>query len=219
MLEAIDLSFGYRTTGAVLDGVHLRLAPTEVVGLSGRSGIGKSTLGRILSGHLVPNTGAILMDGNPLKPGWSPVQYVHQSAVMAVNPRWRIGQIIEEGWAPDEATRAALGVRRAWYDRFPHEVSGGELQRIALLRAMSPQTRFLIADELTTMLDPITQMDIWRFLLDRCRAGLGILAITHDEMLLNRIASRRLSLVAGTLRTRTARPPEHRDLEPLKEPA
>ena len=117
-----------------------------------------------------------------------------------MDPRWRIGRIVEEGWQPDEVTRKALGVSRAWYDRYPHEISGGELQRVTLLRALSPQTRYLIADEITAMLDPITQAEIWRFLLTRCQAGLGILAISHDAPLLTRIAPQRHTLSNGRLR-------------------
>ena len=199
MLEARDIEFAYHPDVPVLAGVSISVAPGEIVGLWGRSGDGKSTLGRILAGYLTPNAGSVVIEGAPIASAWSPVQYVHQSSIFAVDPRWRIGRIVEEGWEPDEATREALGVSRSWYDRFPHEISGGELQRIALLRALSPQTRYLIADELTAMLDPITQSNIWHFLIDRCRTNLGILAISHDAPLLKRIASREHKLVRGEL--------------------
>lgn len=189
MLEARDIHFAYRQTLPILAGVSLTIHSGQIVGVSGPSGGGKSTLGRILAAHLLPDAGSVRVDGKPYAGGWSPVQYVHQSAIQAVNPRWRIGRIVEEGWEPDDATRAALGVSHTWYDRYPHEISGGQLQRITLLRALSPQTRFLVADELTTMLDPITQSSIWRFLRTQCQNGLGIMAISHDLALLERIAT------------------------------
>lgn len=198
MLEARDLHFSYRGGRTVLSGVSVTVQSGEVVGLSGASGCGKSTLGRLLAGYLRPDSGTIEVEGGG-NADWSPVQHVHQSGIFAVDPRWRIGRVIEEGWVPDAATREALGVSRGWYDRFPHEISGGELQRVTLLRALAPATRYLVADELTAMLDPLTQAEIWRFLLDRCRDGLGIVAISHDAPLLRRVASTRLVLTQGKL--------------------
>lgn len=194
MLEARDIHFGYAEGRPVLSGVSLTLAPGEIVGLGGPSGCGKSTLGRVVAGWLRPARGIITIDGAAPSGGWSPVQYVHQSSIFSVDPRWRIGRIVEEGWEPDEVTREALGVSRTWYDRYPHEVSGGELQRVTLLRVLSPQTRYLIADEVTAMLDPITQADIWRLMVRRCHTGLGILAISHDAALLSQVAERSTSL-------------------------
>ena len=188
MLEAVDLGYAYRSGPEIIRGVTLTAMAGQTIGIRGPSGCGKSTLGRLLAGYLKPQRGTVRVDGEVLGQGWCPVQYVHQSATFSVDPRWRIGRIIEEGWEPDEAIREALNIPRSCYDRYPHEVSGGELQRICLLRAMAPQTRFLIADELTAMVDPITQVDIWRYLLNRCREGLGIVAISHDEALLRRVA-------------------------------
>lgn len=197
MLEARDLAFAYRGHAPVLDGISLVVGGGGIVGIAGASGCGKSTLGRLLAGYLVPDRGKVIIDGHALGSGWCPVQYVHQSATFSVDPRWRIGRIIEEGWVPDDETREAIGVARSWYDRYPHEVSGGELQRICLLRAIAPATRYLIADELTAMLDPITQADLWRFLKELSGKGLGIVAISHDNALLARVASRRFQMQAG----------------------
>ncbi|TDH36280.1 ATP-binding cassette domain-containing protein [Pseudohoeflea suaedae] len=188
MLEATDIGFAYRSGAEVVCGVTLALGPGQTLGIRGPSGCGKSTLARLLAGYLEPQRGTVHVDGEALGKGWCPVQYVHQSAIVSVDPRWRIGRIVEEGWEPDEASREALGVPRSCYDRYPHEVSGGELQRICLLRALAPETRFLVADELTAMVDPVTQADIWRHLRQRSRQGLGIVAISHDQALLRRVA-------------------------------
>lgn len=200
MLEARDIVFAYERKGHLIEQVSLAMGTSEIVGLSGHSGSGKSTLGRLLAGYLKPGAGTVTVDGAAFqRGGWCPVQYVHQAAIFSVDPRWRIGRIVEEGWSPDEQTREALGVARGWYDRYPHEISGGELQRVALLRALAPETRFLVADELTAMLDPVSQAEIWRFLLKRCRSGLGIVAISHDEHLLSRVATIRYELKNGRL--------------------
>ena len=199
MLEVRSVEFGFGKAKPVLDRVSLTLNRGEILGLSGPSGIGKSTLGRIVAGYLKPQKGEVLLDGTASAPRYRGVQHIHQSSIFAVNPRWRLGRIIAEAWQPDDQTLDAIGVSRAWFDRYPHEISGGELQRVVLARALGPDTRFLVADEVSAMLDPITQVEIWSFLMDRCRQGLGILAISHDAALLKRVSTRQLKLGNGSL--------------------
>lgn len=196
MLTANRLSFRYGARAPyILRDFDLSIGPGEIVGLSGPSGRGKSTLGRLLAAHLEPTGGSVSIDDRAASNGlFHPVQYLHQSPIFATDPRWRISRIISEGWIPDDATRAGLGIDEGWYDRFPHEISGGELQRVALLRTLAPGLRYLIADEITSMLDPVAQVEIWQFLLKRMRQGLGILAISHDRALLSRIATRVVEL-------------------------
>lgn len=197
MLEARGVCFRYgpRDPFVVRD-FDIAIRPGEVVGLSGPSGRGKSTVGRLLARHLRPTAGSIGVDGaTPPPSGFNPVQFLSQSPVFAVNPRWKIGRVVTEAWTPDEETALLFGVRPAWFDRFPHELSGGEMQRVTILRAVAPATRYLIADEITSMLDPIAQAEIWRALLDIVkRRSIGILAISHDGELLKRVARRTLPL-------------------------
>ncbi|THV23365.1 ABC transporter ATP-binding protein [Peteryoungia ipomoeae] len=200
MLELRRLDFGFAKARPILDGVSLALGQGEILGLSGPSGTGKSTLGRIVAGYLKPQKGEVLLDGTAPSAGHRGIQYIHQSSIFAVNPRWRLGRIIAEAWQPDDLTLDAIGVSRSWFDRYPHEISGGELQRVVLVRALGPETRFLVADEVSAMLDPITQVEIWSFLTERSRQGLGILAISHDAALLKRVSSRQLVLAKGQLR-------------------
>ena len=202
MLEVNNLRFRWDEKSPwLLDGVNLRVAPGEIVGIMGHSGCGKSTLARLLSGHMPMQAGQMLLDEKPLPDrGVRPVQLVMQHAELALNPRWRAGQSLCEGWQPDAPTRRSFGIRDEWLQRFPHELSGGEMQRISIVRALVPQLRVLIADELTTMHDPITQVQIWRALQEQARKrGLGLLAISHDAALLQALHARVLHMRDGVL--------------------
>lgn len=191
MLEGRNLFYRYKAGGpAIINGMSIAVPKGQITGLTGPSGSGKSTLARLLSGHMTPEAGDITIDGEPHRPrGLNPVQLLAQTPIFAVNPRWTIGKILTEAWQPDSAIREGLGVKAEWYERFPHELSGGELQRVAVLRALAPEVRYLVADEISAMLDSITQLEIWTFLRTYIRQReIGILAISHDRALLDRIA-------------------------------
>ncbi|MXP64523.1 ATP-binding cassette domain-containing protein [Roseomonas sp. M0104] len=204
MLTARDL---HHARG-LLAGVSLTLAPGQVVGLAGPSGAGKTTLGRLLAGHLSPEHGTVRLDGAPLPAhGFCPVQLLPQTAELAVNPRWRVGRILEEAHTPGAAARRAFGIRDAWLRRYPHELSGGELQRVVILRSMAPGLRYLIADEISAMLDPLAQAGLWHRLLDHVAdRGLGILAISHNAALLRRLGGAVWHLENARLRDATPVP-------------
>lgn len=188
MLEARELTAGFAGR-AVFRAVSLRLAPGDILGLSGPSGVGKTTLGRVLAGLHSPLSGQLLLDGSPLPPsGIQPVQYLHQQPLAAMNPRWRIARVLAEAGPIDPQLCAAIGVSMDWLGRFPHELSGGQLQRVSILRALGAGPRYLIADEITASLDPLAQARIWRQ-LRRIAAvqRIGILAVSHDQALLGQI--------------------------------
>jgi peptide/nickel transport system ATP-binding protein len=89
---------------------------------------------------------------------------------------------LAEGWKPGDEILERLGIERAWLDRYPQELSGGELQRFCIARALVPAVRFIIADEITAMFDLITQAQLWEALLEETgRRGIGLIAITHDR--------------------------------------
>ena len=205
MLDASGLRYGVAGQPAVLNDVSLRLEAGEWLGLNGVSGAGKSTLGQLLAGYLTPQAGTVTVDGAPLpRRGLRPVQWLPQSPELAVNPRWRVKRLLEEAWTPPGALRDAFGIEPAWMNRFPQALSGGELQRVCVLRALAPGVRYLVADEISSMLDPLTQLALWQGLRQVAdERQLGVLVISHDAALLNRLCSRRLTLSEGRLRPST----------------
>ncbi|MDW7991244.1 MAG: ATP-binding cassette domain-containing protein [Anaerolineae bacterium] len=202
MLEGKGLGFRYGPRRPwVLRDVSISVAPGEVVGLRGPSGQGKTTLAKILAGYLRPVEGQVWVDGQALpQRGYCPVQLIFQHPELAINPRWRMARVLNEGYTPPPDLLEALNIEPGWLTRWPHELSGGELQRFAVARALGPQTRYLIADEMTTMLDANTQAQIWQVVLAHARQRrIGVLAISHDQTLLARISDRILTLDGGTI--------------------
>lgn len=196
LLEAQNIGFRYGKGPWILRGADMRIAPGEIVGLVGPSGCGKTTFGRILAGYELPHEGSVTLDGKPLPTiGYQPVQLVFQHPEKAVNPRWRLGDTLKEGWVPEEPLLDALGIEREWFKRWPNELSGGELQRFCVARALGPKTKFLIADEMTTMLDAITQAQIWHVVLEIAKKrNMGVLVVSHEWNLIKRLCSRMIEL-------------------------
>ena len=199
MLEARGISFGYPGAKRLLyEGFDLAVGPEERVALSAPSGFGKTTLCRILAGYERPQTGEVLVDGAPLpKRGTCPVQLILQHPEAAVDPRMRMERTLAEAGNVPEQLLDDLGIRRAWLRRFPHELSGGELQRFCIARALAANPRYLVADEMSTMLDAVTQAQIWRFLVAETeRRGIGLVLVSHSPALTARVATRVVDLAA-----------------------
>mgnify|MGYP003438318263 FL=1 len=119
---------------------------------------------------------------------FNPVQLIYQHPEKVMNPRWNMGKILTESWNPPQDVLDEFGIKKEWLKRYPSELSGGELQRFSILRSLNPKTKFIVADEITTMLDAITQAQIWTSVINHCRKNnVGILAVSHDMNLLERI--------------------------------
>jgi peptide/nickel transport system ATP-binding protein len=258
-LEAKNIGFRYGRNDWLFRNLSFVVNSGERVGIVAPSGWGKSTLVKLLAGYEKPLEGEILLDGKPLPTkGVLPVQLIYQHPEDAINPRWRMWQVLAEvgirsGIAPETGIRnstgrsgavpeadlvpetgiesgtmrssavpetsmvpevgfesgtvrsgavpetvmvrggtvpEALGIEEAWLKRFPRELSGGELQRFCVARALFSGARFLLADEISTMLDAITQAQLWHFLLAEVeRRNMGLIVVTHNSALASRVCS------------------------------
>ena len=221
-LQAKGICFSYGRQQVLRD-FNLTVKPRERVALRAPSGTGKTTLCRILAGYLQPASGTVLADGMPLpRSGASPVQLVAQHPERMMDPAIPIRRSLAEATTEPEDAQAlasweekgggieggstvpqlleSLGVQREWLERFPVELSGGELQRCCIARALMAHPRYLICDEISTMLDAATQAYLWRFLIDHAQAnGIGMVLVTHSDALLDRIATRIVELPAAHL--------------------
>ena len=193
-LEARGVAYQYGNgSPRILEDFDFEMEHTERVGIMAPSGYGKTTLCKLLSGYLKPERGQVLLDGRPLRQenGYCPVQMIWQQPEMAVNPRMRMRDVILEGDQVEERVWRELGIEEDWMNRFPTELSGGELQRFCIARALGKRTRFLLADEISTMLDLITQSQIWDFLVKEVgRRQIGLIVVSHNKPLLDHVCTR-----------------------------
>lgn len=211
MLEARGISFAYKGQRPIYEGFDLAVAPGERVALQAPSGFGKTTLCQMLAGYLRPTAGEVLVDGRPLPArGVCPVQMVWQHPEVAIDPRMRMAASLAEAGVGRAGMRSLddpaldadharllrdLGIRDAWLARYPHELSGGELQRFCIARALATRPLYLVADEISTMLDAVTQAHIWHVLLaEVARRGAGMVFVSHSPALTARIATRVVEL-------------------------
>jgi peptide/nickel transport system ATP-binding protein len=211
-------TFGSKELHAVSD-VSFDVKDGEVTSLIGESGSGKSTIGKMILRLLPINSGAIRFDGTDvstlkgaaLKEYYRKVQGVFQDPFSSYNPIFkadRIFSIIHEEFFPQMKGSAwedkvhesleCVGLNPEHVlNKFPHQLSGGQLQRFLIARALLLDTRFLVADEIISMLDASTRIDVLNLLADlKCR-GLSVLFITHDLSLGYYISERAVILYRG----------------------
>lgn len=187
---------------ALLSSFNFALESHERVALHASSGFGKTTICRLLAGYLQPQAGEVLLDEKPLmsyqkKNCPLPVQMIWQHPEQALDPLLRIRDSLEESGSIDPVLLEKLGIKPQWLSRYPRELSGGELQRCCIARVLRVRPKFLIADEISTMLDALTQVQIWDFLLSYCAENeVGLVLVTHSEALQNRLATRVVDLAS-----------------------
>ncbi|WP_185984249.1 nickel import ATP-binding protein NikE [Aureimonas mangrovi] len=228
VLTARNVSHAYRTfslVGAsnrktVLDHVSMEIAAGQTVALLGRSGCGKSTLARLLVGLERPDEGEVLFEGRPvdalsreeLRAFRRSVQMVFQDAVGAVDPRLTVGEIVAQPLRHllrlDRAecrSRTArllglVGLDRSDADKLPGRMSGGQLQRVCIARALAPEPQLIVLDEAVSNLDlhlQIRMIDLFDAL--RRETGVSYLFVTHDLRLVERFCSRVVVMDAGRI--------------------
>lgn len=197
-LEGKEISFQYDNGNRkILNQFSISVESGERVGLAAPSGFGKTTCCKILAGYERPDRGQVFLDGKPLSrwKGYCPVQMVWQHPELSVNPRRKMRTVLEEGDEIEERIVRGLGIEEDWKNRYPFELSGGELQRFCIARALGKRTEILLADEISTMLDLLTQSQIWEFLLKETEERqLGLLVVSHSEALLERVCTRIIRL-------------------------
>lgn len=213
LLEVRDLSKRYRKNGPlIVEHVSFTIDRGETLGILGDSGSGKSTIGQILAGLYPPSGGEILLDGAPLTfrgtQRWK-VQILFQHPEVAFDPRMTLENSMREPYRflKKQYTHQALceflerfGIYEEHLARYPAELSGGELQRLALARAMLMEPSFLILDEPTSMLDVVSQAQVIRLLQQlQQERNVGYLFISHDEALCARFCTSICRLQNGRL--------------------
>ena len=182
--------------------VSFEVTRGETFGIVGESGCGKSTLARLLSGLDRPTAGAVRLDGGPPRSG-AQVQYVFQDPSAALNPRKTIRASLAAplinlrglGGAALDARVAelmeAVNLAPDFLDRYPHEVSGGQAQRVGIARALAAEPDLVVLDEPVSALDVSVQAQVLNLLADlRDRFGLTYVFISHDLSVVEAICDR-----------------------------
>lgn len=223
LLEINQVIKSYRSRGRkrparkVLNGIDLSLEPGESIGITGDSGAGKTTLGFIIAGIMRPDSGRVYFAGTDLWDSNATIrksisrrlQIVFQHPESTFDPRWTIRQSLSEpfmlcGIRPDLsllANRLAeVELNSAVLERRPCQLSGGELQRIAIARIMALNPKVVVLDEPTAMLDALTQARIMN-LLERIRQRTGVCyaLISHDTDMVKSFCPRVYRLSDGRL--------------------
>ena len=210
---------GRRPTVSAVRNVTFSVARGETLGIVGESGCGKSTLARMLVGLLPPTSGTIEIEGrnlsdqagNPAAFGRL-IQYVFQDPISSLNPRKTIRQILEAPLihllgmgASARAARVAelldaVHLRAEFLERFPHEFSGGQAQRIGIARALAAAPRILVLDEPVSALDVSVQAQVLNLLAELRRAyDLTYLIISHDLAVIEAVSERIAVLYFGRI--------------------
>lgn len=201
-----------RKRQTILQGISFTIRPGECVGLIGESGSGKSTLSRLVLGLEQPDSGEITIENQSVRswrsshPGQMSV--VFQDYTTSANPRFTVEEIIAEPLVmlnkPARAVVTALldkvGLPAALLGRYPHELSGGQLQRVCLARAVSTRPRFLVLDEALSSLDVSVQAQILELLKGlKAELNLTYLFIAHDLQTITNLCNRVLFLYQGKI--------------------
>ena len=202
-----------------LDGVSLDLRPGETLGVVGESGSGKSTLARAVLRLVRPTSGTVCLLGrelaqlpeNEVRESRRDMQLVFQDPLAALDPRMTVGEIIAEplevfdtslsdaavtAWVSEAMSQ--VGLDPEWRNRYPHQFSGGQCQRVGIARALILKPKLLVCDEAVSALDVTVQAQIVSLLLElQSRLGLALIFISHDLAVVRRLSHRVMVMYLG----------------------
>ncbi len=186
VLSIKNLAFGYEKDRLLFENFNLELHRGEIVAIVGPSGVGKSTLFELIAGFLKPLRGSIEA---------AKFSMIFQDPYSSFHPSYTIINQIKDVCSIDgiEAITKEMDIDLQLLQKLPHELSGGQLQRCSILRAIQMQPKLLLADEPTSALDNITSLKVMQLLL-RYLDRVGILLITHDLALARWCADRIIEL-------------------------
>jgi oligopeptide transport system ATP-binding protein len=217
-LEQVSVDFNVgKTRRRAVDEVSLELLEGEILGIVGESGSGKSTLARVMMGLQKPTAGKAYwqnkvytdFDAQDWQHFRQQVQLIFQDPLDALNPRMTLAELVAEplrniGVAASERDANvrklldAVGLSTRFMDRYPHEFSGGQCQRIGIARAMIMQPKVLICDEPVSALDVSIQAQIVNLLLAlKQQMGISLVFISHDLSIVRHLCDRVLVLKQG----------------------
>lgn len=228
--------FGPKATVAAVDNVSFDIFPGETLGLVGESGCGKSTLSRALMRLIEPDGGQVVLDGQEitglnataLRQARSAIQMVFQDPYASLNPRMTVRDLITEPaylhTGLDHAARSALAadllakvaLEPEAAERYPHQFSGGQRQRLCIARALSVSPRVIVADEAVSALDVSTAARVTALMQDiQDRLGVAFLFISHDIAVVERVSHRIAVMYQGRIveigpTSQVLRAPEHK---------
>ena len=201
MLEVRDLSKTFSSgKGKIkaLDGVSFSVSEGETMGVVGESGCGKTTLGRCLAGLIKPDEGTVSFENDKPVP-----QIIFQDPYNSVDPYWTVERIVMETCgdrkkAGELLEKVGLGIREK--DSYPHELSGGQLQRVGIARALGADPDFVVCDEPVSALDVSYQSKIISLLEElQQQEHLTYLFISHDLAVVRHIADRIMIMYKGQI--------------------
>lgn len=218
LLEVKNIEFSYgrrklkRNNANILKNVSFSLNEGECLGLIGESGSGKSTLGRIILGLEKQQKGTITFNGVLNRDIWQKeLNVVFQDYTTSVNPRFKVIDIIKETLLEKKLNREELekkvielleqvGLNKDYLYRYPHELSGGQLQRVCITRAISQKPKFILLDEAISSLDVSVQVQVLDLLIElKEKYNLSYLFITHDLSAVTYICDKVMFLKNGEI--------------------
>ncbi|MFY2789692.1 ABC transporter ATP-binding protein [Rhodococcus sp. MALMAid1271] len=198
MIEARNVAVEFGDS-VVLQHVSVTVARGATTGITGPSGVGKTTLLGVLAGSIQPHAGTVTWDGQARPPRGS-IALLAQHPRLVCNPRWTLGSIVSEPAAIRRETIdldtvcERVGLDTALLRRFPAQVSDGQLQRACLARILVQRPIYILCDEPTSMLDPIATRAVMRLLSALAADGAGLAVVSHDRAVIDALAPEHLEL-------------------------